>query len=286
MKLTTDFLSSRPDLTNEFTSSSLLDRELFFTALLDLASTDLALAHSVFKTSSVRTVLFQTNRVLSKNSIGSFSTYKPFDTIELQDDKLYGKKHWVTNSFNADVVIAQVKTDQNIMLVKTVLPKTKVQFLDAPGMMDTDTRDLVFEGEAATPLFLKTDPKYLVVSKHNILAFIANYIGATKGLLESLTNVNDLLAEYKNLRTAFTNCILSSDESVTDDYWHKRNALYLQAKKLLVKTLQYILEFSAGNYYNLNSVQSKHFFNCVIYSGHNGSVQSNYKTLYTEPQDY
>lgn len=286
MNLTSDILVNNKILTYEFDSCSVESRKLFFYELMSLASHDLALAHSMFKTSAVRTVLSTVGEKLPTHCIGSFSVHKTFDTVTLNNNTLHGKKHWVTNASSAGVVIVQVMTDAGIMLCKTAIPDKKEQFLNSPGMMDADTYDLLFEGESAEPLFLKTDSKYVVVSKHNTLAFIANHLGAIRGLLANMSDKQDLFAQYKNMLSLFDQYILDSNNPAIDDYWHKRNALYLQTKHLLVKTLQSIIENHAGAFYGVNSPQGKHFFNCLTYSGHNGPIQRNYQQIFTEPQDY
>ena len=286
MKLTSDFLTSIPNLTYRFVDSSPATRGLFFHALMNLAKSDLALAHAVFKTSAVRTVLDLAEDATANDIVGSFSVHKNFDTVEIRDGKLYGKKHWVTNATTSDIAILQVMTTEGIVLCKTIIPEHREQFLISPGMVDTETYDLVYDGEPATILFAKSDYKYQVVSNHNTLCFIANHLGAIKGLLEYMKNRQDLQAEQINLTTAFDDRIRESDKISNDAFWHKHNALYLNSKQLLVRTVQRIIEFESGAFYSLNTAQGRHFFDCLTYSGHNGPIQRNYQQIYTEPQDY
>ena len=286
MKLTSDFLTSIPDLTYRFVDSSPATRGLFFHALMNLAKSDLALAHAVFKSSAVRTVLDLAEDAIADDVVGSFSVYKNFDTAQLRDGSLYGKKHWVTNASISDIAILQVMTTEGIVLCKTTVPEQREQFLISPGMMDTATYDLVYNGEPATILFAKSEEKYQMVSNHNTLCFIANHLGAVKGLLEYMKNRQDLQAEHVNLTTVFDNRIRESDKISNDAFWHKHNALYLNSKHLLVRTLQRIMEFEAGSFYNVNTQQGKYFFDCLTYSGHNGPIQRNYQQVFTESQDY
>lgn len=286
MKINSEFLTNHKELTHDFNTSSTHTREAFLKSLMNIASTDLALAHSIFKTSAVRTVMSSLEKKMPKEFIGAFSVYKKFDTVELRGGKLYGKKHWISNADNANIAIIQVKTDKGIMLCKTSIPSGQEQFLVSPGMMDSSTYDVDFIGETAEPLFLKTDTQYFDTSKHNTLAFIANHLGAVSGLLPHMSNKSDLLSEHKNLLIVLHHCIKTNDEIPSDAFWHQRNALYLQSKQLLVRTLQRIIEFDGGMFYSLNSRQGRHFFNCLTYSGHNGPMQANYLTTFTEPQDY
>lgn len=287
MKLNADFLTSIPELTYRFVDGTPASRGMFFHALMDIASQDLPLAHSIFKTSAVRTVLDLVCERMSDDSIGAFSVYKPFDTVRLESGKLYGKKHWVTNATIADIAIVQVMTPAGIVLCKTTIPEQRTQFLNSPGMVDTETYDLIYDGETVTELFLKSDSKYSEVSRHNTLAFIANHIGAIDGLMEYMScDTADLLAEYKNLRVLFREYSMLGTVVIDDAFWHKHNALYLQSKHLLVRTLQRIMEFEAGPFYNVSSAQGKHFFDSLAYSGHNGPIQRNYQQVFTESQDY
>lgn len=288
MKLSSEFLSNNPALTDNFVNSSQQSRELFFHELYKLASTELSLAHSVFKTSACRTVLTLANQnTMDADTVGAFGTHKQYDTVILQDGKLMGKKHWVTNATIATIATIQVQTNSGILLCKTTLPSIKELFLHSPGMMDTETHDLVFENTDAIELYYKTDSKYFINSNHNNLCFISNYLGAASGLFEYMKQTA-LSVEHKNLVQLLDREIAVGvfEQTSSDRFWHNRNALYLQSKHLLVRICQRIMEYETGPFYSLNSIQGKHFFNCLIYSKHNGPIINNYNHMFTEPQDH
>jgi hypothetical protein len=284
-----EFLLTNHKLTDNFVTSSPESRGLFFSELLSLAGTDLALAHSVFKTSACRTVLTVSNlNDMSADTIGAFSVHKPYDTVKIVNNKLYGKKHWVTNATNASVAIVQIMHEGNIVLCKTTLPPDRTQFLVSPGMMNSNTFDVTFDGESADVLFAKTSEQYFIPSKHNTLCFVTNHLGAVNGLLAYMPKASDFEFRLRDLSTILVNDVSTNDTHIksSDEFWHKRNKLYLESKLLLVNTLQCIIENNAGAFYGVNTLQGQHFFNCLTYSGHNGPVQNNYKQLVTEPQDY
>ena len=289
MILTPEFLLTNPKLTNNFVTRSSENHELFFHELLELASNDLAMAHSVFKTSACRTVLTVSGiNDMSVDTVGSFSVYKPYDTVKIVDGKLYGKKHWVTNATTSSIAIVQIMHNSNIVLCKTKLSSDVTQFLVSPGMMDSNTFDVTFDGETAEVLFLKSSEQYFIPSKHNTLCFVAIHLGAITGLLKHMSKVSDFEFRHRDLRDTLAQEVATDNIYITssDEFWHRRNKLYLESKRLLINALQRIMEFDAGAFYSLNSAQGQHFFNCLTYSGHNGPVQNNYNQLFTEPQDY
>tara|TARA_R110000803_G_scaffold134904_1_gene201899 strand:+ start:2761 stop:3627 length:867 start_codon:yes stop_codon:yes gene_type:complete len=284
-----EFLLSNPKLTDNFVTGSPTSRGLFFSELLTLAGSNLALAHSVFKTSACRTVLTVADlNDMSADTIGSFSVHKPYDTVKIVNGKLYGNKHWITNATNASVAIVQIMHEGNIVLCKTTLPPDRTQFLVSPGMMNSNTFDVTFNGESADVLFTKTSEQYFIPSKHNTLCFVTNHLGAVTGLLPHMHEVSDFEFRLRDLKTILLNDVSTTDTHIksSDEFWHRRNKLYLESKQLLVNTLQRIIEYNAGAFYGLNNMQGQHFFNCLTYSGHNGPIQNNYKQLVTEPQDY
>lgn len=291
MKLTTDFLNDQNTIV--FADSDLVKRREFFDTLSDIASQDLSLAHSVFKTNAAKLIVYLAQRTVT-DQLGAFSVCKPFDTVEFSEGMLNGKKHWVSNLEQATYGIFQVKCDNNIQLCYVNLVNSPglgrdFNFLRAPGLADTCTGDVTFNNHPVDILFAKTDPRYFVSNNFNSLCFIVNYIGATQGLLNNIEYKNsaNFRATLKTLKTALQQEIDHASFTLqsSDSFWHTRNSLYLSVKELLVSVCQYIIFHEAGNFYNQNATQGRHFYDCLVYSGHNGPVSRNLTTMYTESQD-
>lgn len=291
MKLTTDLLNS--ENTIAFASSDLPTRKHYFSSLQQQASEDLSLAHSLFKVSAARLILELASRDIRGGEIGSFSVYKSFDTLTLKNNLLTGKKHWITNLSSASYGIYQSLTQTGVQLCYVDLNAGPVvkdfSFLSTPGLLDTCTGDAIFENHPTEVLFNKTDPRYFISNNFNSLCFIVNYLGAARRLLDCIAygQLTSQRATFKMLQQALDHEIsVASFVAVsTDAFWHQRNALYISIKELLVGLIQYIVSNSAGNFYNLNSPEGQHFYNCLVYSGHDGPISRSKEKLYTFPQD-
>lgn len=300
MKLSADFLHSNPTLTTKFVGSSVDQRRQFFNNLKELAEKDLSLAHSTFKVSAARTVLSASdNGVLNKLAdnvmLSGFSVYKSFDTATAANGTITGTKHWITNLSQAEFGVVQCLHNNEITLYYVDLaPATTINkifsHLNTPGLMDTCTGDIRFDQHPATLIFKKSDARYFISNNHNSLCFISNHIGAVNGLLMQFDkeSKNVFAARYKNVSTLLDYEITHTSGVTTssDAFWHSRNALYLDCKQLLSDVCQYIIANCAGNFYSLATAQGQHFYNSLIYSGHNGPIARMRNQLYTEPQDY
>jgi len=292
MKLSVNFLQDNNILQQPFVNSNGTQRFEFFKALMDLASNDLSLAHATFKTSAARTILCLADHKKSADLfVAGFSVPKSFDTTVVSNNTVSGRKHWITNLAQSEFGILQFNENNVIKLYYVNLDdssscKYDFNFLKAPGLEDTCTGDVTFTDHPVEYLFDKTDSRYFTSSNHNSLGFIANYLGAVHGLFRYFDN-SQLKAKYRSLLDQFTYEIKISDTATaSDNFWHTRNALYLNVKQLMVDTCSFIVSSIAGNFYNLNSVQGQHFYDCLLYSGHNGPIARSYNELYTEFQDY
>lgn len=291
MKLTVDLLNS--ENTIAFASSDLNERQKYFSMLEHQASEDLALAHSLFKVSAARLILDLVGRDTKQDQIGSFSVYKPFDTVTLNCGSLSGTKHWITNLPSASYGIYQVKTVAGIQLCYVELDNENVtkdfSFLNAPGLADTCTGNAIFDRHSTEVLFPKTDPRYFISNNFNSLCFIVNYFGAIQSLLQyvSYEKSAGIRATLKNLQHVLEKEINDSSFATvsTDAFWHRRNALYLSIKELLVTLVQFVIANYAGNFYNLNSPAGQNFYNCLVYSGHDGPISRSKEKMFTCPQD-
>lgn len=304
MKLSVEFLKSNPILTTAFVHASVGDRQIFFQQLKSLASKDLSLAHSTFKISSCRTILLLSEQekyqtLANTNFLGGFSVHKPFDSACVNSNNcVVGTKHWITNLDQAEFGIIQLKdtTNEIKLFFVDLLPTqngmsfTKnFSFFSNPGLNDTCTGDIDFNFHPVELIFSKSDARYFVSNNHNSLCFITNYLGGIEGLLDMLDHSASSVfrSTYKNLCNLLDKEVaISRDVLNNDNFWHSRNALYLDSKNLMVEICKHIVSNCAGNFYNLNSSQGQHFFNCLVYSGHNGPVTRSYQQLFTEPQDY
>jgi len=304
MRLSLNFLKSNIVFSTKFVDSSIDDKHCFFNELKNIASKNLSTAHSIFKVSSCRTILSLSEeekfQILSnENFISGFSVYKNFDTAIVKDNIITGKKHWITNLEQAQFVIMQLKDTQGeLKLFFVELPLQNETFsynkdfttINTPGLKDTCTGNLNFNFHPAEFIFKKDDPKYFISNNHNSLCFITNYLGSSQGLLDYLDkkSTSTFRSTYKNLSNLLDREIekTSNIKKSSEEFWHSRNALYLDSKHLLVELCKHILTDYAGQFYNLNLSQGQHFFDCLTYSGHNGPISTSYQQLFTEPQDY
>lgn len=292
MKLTSEFLKQNLTLTNDFVKSDITQRLEFFTELLDVAAIDLALAHSVFKVSSCRTILSLVGKQYAyPTQIGAFSVHKKYDTITLTNNTVSGKKHWITNLAQAELAVMQVHDGNKLQLCLADLTTANKEFLffSSIGMMDSETGDASFESTNVEVLFSRDDPRYFVSNNHNNLCFITNYLGVSKGLLKYLTPpALELKSRYVSLKSLLEHHIVNTSQTTTssDQFWHLRNSLYLESKQLLVDICSYIIANTSGTFYQANTVASQQFLNALIYAGHNGAVNNHRKILFIEPQDY
>lgn len=303
MKLTIQFLQSNPILTTRFVDSTVTDKQVFFQQLKSVASADLALAHSVFKVSACRTVLSLSKadllqKLTRRDFISGFSVQKSFDTVYVNSDRAaVGKKHWISNLSQAEFIIMQAPDQTgDVALFFTNLKDlgdfsfTKdFSFLTTPGMVDTCTGDVDFNFHPVIPIFSKRDQRYFVSNNHNSLCFITNYLGGVEGLLQLLSTIPAEFRSRHKILLGLLDHELSSTSGQTtssDAFWHARNALYLESKRLMVELCQYIIEHSAAEFYNLESQHGRHFFDCLIFSGHNGPLSRSYQELHTQSYDY
>ena len=296
MKLSVDLLERTPVFCSPFVSSTVEQKYKFFHELKKLATQDLSLAHSVFKVSSCRTILSLSDHkkfqeLATQTFVGGFSVHKPFDTAQVVDNLATGRKHWISNLEQAEFVIVQLQHNAEVKLFYADLSgetyHKDFSFLNTPGLKDTCTGDLEFDNHPVELIFSKADPRYFVSNNHNSLCFITNYLGAVGGLLEYV-DIAEFKAQLRNLSTLIDYEIKTTSGSTvsSENFWHSRNALYLDSKNLLVATCQRIIRDHAGEFYNLNSLQGQHFFNCLMFSGHNGPISRSYQQLFTESQDY
>lgn len=296
MKLTADLLARTPAYGLPFATSTAVQKFDFFYSLKEVAKRDLSLAHSIFKVSSCRTILslseqpkFQT--LANQTFVAGFSVHKPFDTGTVVDNLVNGRKHWISNLEQSEFLVVQLKHNNEIKLFYTELNgggyNKDFTFLNTPGLKDTCTGDITFNNHPVELIYSKSDARYFVSNNHNSLCFIANYLGAVAGLLEYI-EAPDLKSTHRNLSTLLDReiDITSSTICSTDDFWHTRNALYLDSKNLLANACQHIITNYAGEFYNLNTSKGQHFFDCLVFSGHNGPIARSYQQLFTESQDY
>lgn len=296
MKLSVDLLERTPVFCLSFVNSTTEQRCKFFHGLKTLASQDLSLAHSVFKVSSCRTILSLSDNkkfqeLSTKQFVSGFSVHKSFDTGQVVDNLASGRKHWISNLEQAEFVIVQLVCQGEIKLFYAELDGTTYckdfSFLNTPGLKDTCTGDLEFSSHPVELIFSKADPRYFVSNNHNSLCFITNYLGAVTGLLQYIDHA-EFKAQSRNLSTLldYEIDVTGSQTVGSDEFWHSRNALYLNSKNLLVDICNYITRNCAGEFYNLNSAKGQQFFDCLMFSGHNGPIARSYQQLFTESQDY
>jgi hypothetical protein len=288
--LTKDFKLANPHLFVDYLNSDASNRSEFFSHLMSVASNDLALAHSIFKVSACNVALGIAGMEFSNESvIGAFGVNKSYDNVYLQNGTITGTKHWISNLEQGDVGVIQVQSENGLQLVLTELQSAEkdFSFLKSAGMQDTRTGDATFDQQPVTVLFARDDPKYFISNNHNNLCFVVNYLGAVKGLLDNMKNER-LLSEYLNLVSLADSHIKTSsfETSPSNEFWHQRNSLYMASKQLLVDTLTCIIHDSGGVFYDPTSKQGKHFYDCLVYSSHNKSINENRKTLFVENQDY
>lgn len=287
MILTLDFLCKHPEF--------LETNKDFFLKQLEVATHDLALAHSITKVGCARNTLKKSHNqkhrdLANTNFIAGHSIKKPSDTLNVSYEAgkyiLNGEKQWITNldisnfcniglDLNGAVYNVYINlSNESLEIDMTVLP--------GPGMLDSRTGKITFINYTLTDNDILNKVAYDELSEkwaiccpqsgHNNLFFSTNMLGASMGLLKHLAD-STLHSRAHSLHDLWQLYIdnLHNNEDV-NDFYNKRNNFYTQTKCLLVDTLNLIIQTQTGKFFDPRTDIGKLFYDSLIFSAHNGRL--------------
>lgn len=251
----------------------------YFYRLRDQASKDLAVAHIEQHTRTANLTVELAN--ITMPGLGTHSALKADDTLILTDNKITGRKHWVSNIPNCAWAVLNVREGQERTVVLVELKHAQVEMVPTMGMENTLTGHLDFDQAPVVRICNYQDPEYQKIMRHINLSFITNHFGLTEGLfadIDQYTTQANINCQYEKQKIKLQLSVMKlmwetavrelDSASVGDQYWHYSHTLYAFAKQCLVDVIKLTTEVTGSGLYELSQVTHQRYRDALIYSSH------------------
>ena len=285
-------------------------KETWFHNLLTLATYNLGIAHCVQHDMGARLCLdiaFADRQFPNfyirdyEQQIGCYSNVKGTDSLKLENNTVYGTKHWMSNLHQADYAIFLVPSNEIETYVLCELPASNLIIDSASptliGMEIARGNSLIIDNYHIPPGYILGhrsyfDTKSLFSSLNNSMdyAFITNYLGCIIGLF---TDLKDYVAKNNiNIDHELSRCALSISSlkmlwednlktihttELTDTFWHRRNTHYTQSKNILLSLINLVLQVGDSRWLYANSNTNQRFRDALVFSTHMKPLYKNLK---------
>ena len=245
----------------------------FYRDLLGLAQQDLSQAHlrQHFTTagSYVKALGHQVN------GQGTWSAFKPTDTLVYNNGTVSGKKFWISGVDLCDWVIVPVKHNNN--LVFAVINKKDI--VSTPiltqGMEGTVTVHFTCDHAPAQILGDRGDSRVQFVDHAHRWGFITNHLGSAISVFQDIDlytkNVGgfDYNKDKIRLDLEILNLLWASGiNNINDSDWERNNLVYAFSKKVVTEVAQLALEITGSGLYELDHPSHQRYQDILIYSTH------------------
>jgi alkylation response protein AidB-like acyl-CoA dehydrogenase len=251
----------------------------YFYRLRHRASKDLSVAHIEQHTRTANLTVELAN--ITMEGLGTHSTLKADDTLILTDNKITGKKHWVSNAPNCSWAVLNVKEGQERTVVLVDLKHAQVELVPTMGMENTLTGHLYFDQAPVVSVCDYQDPRYQAVMRQINLAFISIHFGLSEGLFDDIdqyTTQANINCQYEKQKIKLQLSVMKllwetavrefDSAAVGDQYWHYSHTLYSFAKQCLVDIIKLTTEITGSGLYEINHVNHQRYRDALVYSSH------------------
>lgn len=255
----------------------MLDRDYFY-YLKELSSLNLSNAH-IYQHSTTANL---TAKLLNLNldGAGAHSAIKPKDTLLIENSKLSGKKHWVSNILDAKwASIHVVKCQIPVVLLVLLDHCSTFEMVPTIGMENTFTGHITFNHAPIIGMCNKESPEYFPIGVQHYMAFITNHYGLTSGLFSDIdmyTEQHNISCIYEKqkiklnlsvLKLLWESCLIDPPKQ-DGQYWSKLNTVYGFAKQTLVNTTQLVTEVTGSGLFEIGTDANQRYRDALIYSSH------------------
>ena len=263
-----------------------MNHEQFLNNLVTIAQQDMSLAHVTQHGHGAE--LCAKLGGFKPSTPGAYSVVKPLDTLELKDNRLTGKKYWISNIPNSEWATLHVRDGNSDKLVFCHIDQfVTAEMIPVMGMENTLTGNLTFDQTPCEIICDTEDPEYFEIRRLTSLGFIANHYGLALGLfndLKAYTQQQNINCEYDKQKLQLQLNVMELlwiqlDKNITLDhqatfYWQQKNTIYAYAKKCLLDIVQFTTEITNSRLYNLTTEQNQRYRDALIYSTHMKNLYS------------
>lgn len=244
--------------------------------LVELAKQDLSTAH--INQHSYSADLSAKIAQISTAGPGGLSSQKKIDTVKVDNNKLNGKKFWVSNVPNVSWAVLHV---DDLAVYVELDPSVVNETIPIMGMENTFTANLIFDQTPCQVICNINDPVYFVTRRVLALGFIAVHYGLACALFNDIdryTESQKISCQYLKQKLKLQLDVMQllwdqmpkqvSLEHQSHEHWNQKNTAYAFAKKCLSETCQFVTEITGSGLYEVGNQSHQRYKDALIYSTH------------------
>jgi hypothetical protein len=257
-----------------------LDFTQHLDSLVALAQKNLSQAHVLQHTFAAE--LIRNEFQINAQGPGAYSVYKPGDSVTIDNNKLCGKKQWVSFLPHVSWMVLTVKHNQHEKVVFVWLDNTVQRtMVNTMGMEQTLTGHVEFDNSACQILCDVNDLDYFFIRRQQSLGFIANHFGLAVALfndIDNFTNSKKIECSYQKSKLKLQLDVMEiiwnqlpkqiTDQHRSQYFWQQKNTAYAFAKKCLVEICQFVTEITGSGIYVCDTEFHQRYKDALIYSTH------------------
>jgi hypothetical protein len=247
-----------------------------FQELVELSQLDLSAAHVLQHSRGAQGSADIAG--INTSGPGAYSSGKQLDTVEIHNEKLTGKKFWLSNLPNVSWLVIVVGTQ---VVYAELDSSVKIEMVPILGMQDTQTGHVLFDQTRCRIICDLEDDAYFFVRRAHSIRFIANHMGLCQALfndIDTFTIKQQINCDYHKQKLKLQLDVMQliwnqlpkslGMEHRDHYYWQQKNTTYAFAKKCLIETCQFMTEITGSGLYQLGSQANQRYQDALIYSSH------------------
>jgi hypothetical protein len=260
-----------------------IDTQTHLDNLVVLAKQDLSQAHVAQHTYSAD--LAVKIKKIQTQGPGAHSDKKLFDTINLKNNKLIGKKFWISNAPN--VTWCVIVVNNHLVYVELNPSWSQITMTPTVGMENTLTAEVEFDHAPCEVVCHIDADEYFFVRRCHSMAFIANHYGLASALfadIDKWTQEHEINCNYNKQKLKLQLDVMSllwaqlprqiKIQHQAHEYWKQKNTAYAFAKKCLLETCQLVTELTGSGLYRPGTLHHQRYLDSLIYSTHMQNLYS------------
>lgn len=254
-----------------------INTQIHLENLVELAKQDLSQAH-VTQHGYMASSAVQIKKILVQGP-GASSDKKSVDTICLENNKLTGKKFWVSNAPNVKWCVIVI--NDHLIYVELDPRWSQITMTPTVGMENTLTAQIEFD-QAPCEIVCHIDAdEYFPVRRCNSLGFIAVHYGLATALfadIDKWTKEHNVNCNYNKQKLKLQLDVMNllwtqlpkqiELQHRAHEYWKQKNIAYAFAKKCLLETCQLVTEMTGSGLYLPGTAHHQRYLDSLIYSTH------------------
>jgi hypothetical protein len=253
-----------------------INTQLHLDRLVELAKQDLSTAH--INQHNYTADLSAKIGQISTVGPGGFSSQKKIDTVKIDNNKLTGKKFWVSDIFNISWAVLHL---DDLAVYVDLDTSVDHKIVPTMGMEKTFTANLTFDQTPCQIICNINDPMYFITRRTMTLGFIAVHYGLACALFEDIdryTESQKISCQYPKQKLKLQLDVMQllwdqipkqvSLKHQSHNHWNQKNTAYAFAKKCLTEICQFVTEITGSGLYDLGNKSHQRYKDALIYSTH------------------